>query len=470
MIVRRWSTRYFGPLMFAGSAILALWAGIQLGRGYGEIPMPVLLASAAAGAIVLFTIRIEHLFLGWLFVAPLFQNAADASTIGKALSFALYLAPAAVLACQTLGHWRKRSDVSVIDVFPAIFAAVVVVSGLVSSSLLSESPTGFAKELFQRTLIGVVIYYFLVFGPGAAIRTATIFRALVAGALLQAALSIVEWGTGWSVWGRYAEYTGDISRTTATLSSPGALGAYLGCGIVLALAVIAWSGPKHLRRLSWIMVAVGVPGLFATLTRGPILATLVAGLGLLLLSGRARILTVGIIVASAFALVQFWPQIEQAELYQQRFGDRVNVEGRADIQDVSLAAAAEKPIFGWGYGSFDTAKLTSSGSFDARVKGSLESTSHNTFLTVLVELGGLGLALMLVPWLVIMAWGVAAVRRRVENAWFLVGCMGAVLVWGITAATTDQKYFSFVNLLPWLLLGAIRRVQSDRGDPSTSSS
>ena len=77
---------------------------------------------------------------------------------------------------------------------------------------------------------------------------------------------------------------------------------------------------------------------------------------------------------------------------------------------------------------------------------------------------------MLVPWLVIMAWGVAAVRRRVENAWFLVGCMGAVLVWGITAATTDQKYFSFVNLLPWLLLGAIRRVQSDRGDPSTSSS
>jgi len=468
MIVRRWSTRYFAPLMFAGSAVVALWAGIQLGRGYGEIPMPVLLASAAAGAIVLFTIRIEHLFLGWLVAAPLFQNAADTTQIGRPLAFALYLAPAVVIACQTLGQWRKRSDVSVIDVFPAMFAAVVVVSALVTSSLLTESPIGFAKELFQGTLIGVVIYYFLVFGPGARIRASSIVKALFAGAIVQAVLSIVERQTGRILWGaRPIEYT-DFNRSSATLSSPGALGAYLGCGIVLALAVLAWSGPPRLRRISWVMVAVGVPGLALTLTRGPILATLVAGLGLLLLAGRARLLTTGIIVVSAVALVQLWPQIEQAELYQERFADRANVQARADIQDLSLAAAAEKPVFGWGYGAFETAKFSFSGSFDARVEGSLEQASHSSFLTVLVEFGGLGLAFMLVPWLVIIAWGVAAVRRRVENAWFLVGCVSAVLVWAITATTTDQKYFSFVNLLPWLFLGAIRRVQSDRGELSAS--
>ena len=326
MIARLWSPRFVGTTMIGVSAAVALYAGVLMGRANETLPAPVLLITAAAGGIILFTVRVEHLFLGWLAAGPLFQNAADATQIGRPLSFAVYLAPAAVIACRTLAQWRKRADVSAIDVFPAMFAALVVVSALVSSSLLSESPVGLAKELFQRTLIGVVIYYFLVFGPGAAIRTATIFRALVAGALLQAALSVVEWASGLSVWGRTESYTFEnISRTSGTLSSPQALGAYLGCGIVLALAVIAWSGPEHLRRLSWIMVALGVPGLFLTVSRGPILATLVAGLGLLLLAGRARILTAGIIVVSAVALVQFWPQIEQADLYQKRFADRTNV-------------------------------------------------------------------------------------------------------------------------------------------------
>ena len=218
------------------------------------------------------------------------------------------------------------------------------------------------------------------------------------------------------------------------------------------------------------MVAVAVPGLVLTLTRGPILGTLVAALGLLFLAGRSRILAMGVVVTAAVALIQLWPQIEQAELYEERIANQVNVRGRQDIQDLSLAAAAQKPLFGWGYGSFDNAKAELAAGYDFRVESYEGVTSHNTFLTILVEFGGFGFAVLVIPWLVIMIRGVATVRRRIEDAWFVAGCVAALFVWSVGASTTDQKYFSFLSLLPWLFLGAIRRAQDGRGATSASSS
>jgi len=464
-----WRPRFQTATVIVGGALVAAFAGKEISQSGGtELTKPLLALVALSGAVVLFVIPTEKLFLGWLVVAPLFQNAADASSIGKPLTFVFYLAPAAIIGCQTVRGWRARPDASLVDVFPGLFGGLVLASALVSSPAFRDNPTGLAKEVFQTTLIGVVMYYFLVFGPGAGIRASAIAKALFGGALVQAILSIVEWRTGWLLWGPNPYQYLDFARTSGTFQSPGALGALLGSAIVLALAVLAWSGPARLRRISWVIVVVGVPGLLVTLTRGPILATLVAGFGLLFLARRARAVTVGLLVVVVVALVQLWPQIERAELYQERFADRVNVQGREDVQDVSLLAARKKPVLGWGYGSFEEAKNASSSSFQARVQGSLDTTSHNTFLTILVEFGAIGLAFLLVPLLVIVGRGFATVRRRAEEAWFVAGSMAAVVVCVLTANTTDQKYFSFVTLLPWLFLGAIRRAQSEEAPRSAS--
>ena len=100
---------------------------------------------------------------------------------------------------------------------------------------------------------------------------------------------------------------------------------------------------------------------------------------MLLLAPRARLVAIGIVAASAIALVAAWPQLTQAELYQKRIAEQTNIAGREDVQDASLAAASQKPVLGWGYGSFDRAKLAVADQINVRVQDSLKTTSHNGF-------------------------------------------------------------------------------------------
>ena len=243
------------------AAALAVWVGAQVSKSDGStLAAPVIALTALAGGIILFSVPVEKVFLGWLLVAPLFQGAADETSVGRPLSFAFYLAPPLVMAVQTAMHWRRRSDESFVDVLPVLFLGYFAVSAFLTSTMAEEDPTGLVKELFQVTAIGVLTYYFLVFGPGARVPGRAIVKVVFLGAILQALLAIVEWPTGWGVWGASIWHTFDPPRAVATLSSPGALGTYLGCAIVLALAVLAWEGPVKLRLLAWIVLLVGVPG------------------------------------------------------------------------------------------------------------------------------------------------------------------------------------------------------------------
>ena len=66
------------------------------------------------------------------------------------------------------------------------------------------------------------------------------------------------------------------------------------------------------------------------------------------------------------------------------------------IQDWSLKLAKQKPVLGFGYDSFDRVKNSANFTAGALpVSLGLDSTSHNTFLTVLVQYGGVGLLLLL---------------------------------------------------------------------------
>jgi O-antigen ligase len=373
-----------------------------------------------------------------------------------------------VIACQTLANWRRRSDASLVDLLPAAYVAYVFCSIAITTTLLQDDLFGTAKTLVLTTALGAGVYYFLVFGPGRAIASISIARVLLVGALGQAILALAEWGTGWNLWGRSPWQYSDPPRAVATLVSPPALGVFLGCGIVLALAVIAWAGPVELRRLSWLVVVLGLPALLVTYTRAPIVATAVVALGVLLLARSARLVALGAVAVTALALVAVWPQLSASKLYETRIAESTNIAGRADIQDISLKAAKAKPLTGWGYGSFDTTKTAEGASVDVRVQGVLATSSHNGFLTVLVELGGVGLVLLLAPWVVIVARGIGAARQHHPERWLVVACVAAVAVFALTAGANDLRFFSFVYALPLIFLGLLRRDGLRGGEPFTS--
>jgi hypothetical protein len=461
-------------LIFGGAVLISYQAARSIASAQGHFPKPLLALLVLAGSAILFTIGTEHLLLGWLFIAPLFQESAGKVRVGHLLSLALYTAPPVVFALKTMFTRGRRPQLAFIDVVPAAYVLLVLGSLLITAtSVFTASPVGTTRTVYQTFALGVIVYYVVVFWPGRSLSAERICAVVLGAASLQAAMSIVEWRTGWNLWHDlgWQRGTGDV-RSVGTLANPGLLGAFIGVGMVVALAVLCWDGPLRLRRLSILMLVLGPLGLFPTLTRGSILATVVACVPLVVLAPRSRLLGLGAIALAGLTILLFWGSIASTSVYQSRLSNSQNVDVRLALQKASLHLAGEKPILGWGYGSFDRAKtkLQLSGNIgsvetSAAVQG---NTSHDTFLTVIVEYGGVGLLLLLLPWLWICVRALRRIRARAPDRWLYIAGVAAVSVIALTGATLDLRFFSFVPMVLWLFLALMRRADVGRQPDSAA--
>jgi len=245
----------------------------------------------------------------------------------------------------------------------------------------------------------------------------------------------------------------------STLAQPAVLGAFLGTGVVVAIAVLVSNGPASLRTLSLVTLAATLPALYFTYTRGPILATFAVAMLLIAARPRMRLIAAGVAAVAALVIAASWSEISSSSLYRTRGpGETVNVRTRLVLSEASLHLAAQRPIVGWGYGRFDTVK--NSESFNTGTlpsKQLYDYTSHDTYLTILVELGAVGLTLFLLPLTLIAAMTFRALRWTTTSKWFSLSLLGVLGVVALTAFTTDMRFFSFVPALAWIAAGLLRR-------------
>ena len=464
MVLTRLFQRRDAALFYAALLVTSVATGTLTARNQQSVSLPVIGIVAVCGAVVMLSIPAQVLFLGWLFVAPFLQVSAGATSLGRALVWGLYVGPALMLVVLTVMRRRASHSRTWLDVIPAVYVAYVFGS-LVLTHGLSTRPAGSLKAFFEIVALGAVVYYFLTSGPGADIPPARIATVVLAGGAVQGGLALVERASGWNLWNdNYWHINNGAARAVSTLDNPAVLGAYLGVTVVVALAVLGWGGPRHMRRLAAVALVLSVPGLLVTLTRGPILATAVVASLVLVLGPRTRLIGVVTIAGAALVLVLLLPAVRSSELYQQRVADRVNVEGRLVLQKLSFQLAAKKPIVGWGYGSFDRVKQVEQLKFNDSIPvGVLGLTSHDTYLTNLVELGGLGLLLLLLPWTAILLRAIKRMRISSTDRWLLVAGVAAVFVIVLTATTVDFRFFSFAETLPWVFLAIVQRTLATPG-------
>jgi len=447
---------------YAAAALFAVEAASLNAGMTSGVPKPLVGILALAGAAIMLTIAAEDLLLGWLFLAPLLQESAGLHRSGSLLGLALYTAPPLVLALKTVLAHGPRTEPRWFDILPGAYVVYVFGSLVFASDALQLDVVGTSRGFYQTVALGAIMYYVVVFWPGRAFPVVKLLWTVLAAAALQAAMSIVEYVTGRNLWDDYRWRRAGDMRSVATLANPALLGAFIGVGMVIALAVLCWDGPQRLRRLSIAVLVLGPPGLIFTYTRGPILATAVAVVPVLLLSSRSRILGLGVIAVLIIALAIAWPRVTSSSVYENRIAQRQNVDVRLVLQQVSLKLAAEKPVFGWGYGSFDRVKYGVKLENTSIPLGvALLDTSHDTFLTILVEYGAVGLALFFLP-LIAVCWpALRRVSRGDPERWLTVAVVAAIGVVVLSAATFDTRFFSFVPMLPWLLLGLLRRAEAD---------
>jgi O-antigen ligase len=445
--------RFYTPLSLTAPILAAMATAIAVTRG-GTALLAISGLAALALAVVAVSFKPAHLFLFWLFVAPFVQDVGG-GTLHHLLRIALYTGPPLLFLVWVLQH-RRAVRGSLVDVFPAAYVVYVVGSALVAGVNVS------ATQIFAIVVTGVIVYYFSAFcalGNGIEGRVATV--VLLTSSLVSI-VAVVERLAGHHP--AAAKSSANVVRATGPLTTSSVLGTFVGVGLALAVSLLVWAGPSSLRRLAFFCLLVGVPALFLTLTRGPLIAGGAVILVILLSRAQTRwaSLLAGIVVALIVA--GLWVSITSTSLYKNRFSNQSNVQARILLDHWSFELAGRKPFFGWGYGSFDqvknSANLSTGGSPISRADA-LKYTSHNTFLTILVELGGVGLLLLLVPWLVVARSSFQLFARGSPSAWLVVGLLGALGVWLINANTIDMRFYSLSWVLPWLAVGLLRRIVLD---------
>jgi len=211
--------------------------------------------------------------------------------------------------------------------------------------------------------------------------------------------------------------------------------------------------------LSVVTLALTLPALFFTYTRGGMIATITVASVLIAMRPRTRAIGAGAAVLAALLVWANWGDISNNSLYQQRAADTVNVTGRLVQDQAALDLTAQRPLLGWGYGQYDEAKkgveFLSPGSLSER--SLYYYTSHNTFLTILVELGVAGVAILFLPWLIVVGRTLRRLGSAPNPEWFTLSLLGILGVYVLTSFTTDMRFFSFVPALAWIAVGLLRR-------------
>ena len=389
--------------------------------------------------------------------ASALQAYGSHGSLGHPLGLALYQAPPLVFLLYVATRSNRHGDFGFVDVLPMAFLLYVYGSLFVTS----EPSTTLIRNVYFTIGIGVILYYFFAFGPVETVTPVRLAKLLLILSTIEAVMSIVDGLTGWNLWNdKYSTSATAVRRSLATLGSPAVLGAFIGMGVVLALSVLVWGGPVALRRIAAANIALGLPGLFFTYTRGPIIATIVAGTLVLISRARGRVLHTRQRRRRRRGRRRFLgPNHPLARVRGPGYSRKYRGDPRG-ARPMVLEACRSTTGLRWGYGSFDRVVRSSdlASSTIAR-KDVIPNTSHNTFLTILVEYGFLGLALLAIPWIVIAGRGVRQAVRSRDARWMLVGTVAALLTYVLAANAIDYRFFSFVPAVAWLLLGFLRRQQ-----------
>ncbi|TWT82117.1 O-Antigen ligase [Planctomycetes bacterium CA13] len=353
--------------------------------------------------------------------------------------------------------------------------AVSVVNGLVFGTGGSTSITGY----IETTLIAVVAYFLVKRFVDSRERLMWLLGAIILSAL-------IILGTG--VYERVLNLDESIfpvsahneAGNTRTMDVPGGraagvIGNSAVFGGLMGMSLLATLCIGVNAKKTWLKISLGciamilAYGVFVCFTRSAWLSVAIAlGFSQFYFNGLWK-LTVPIGFVVTFALLIVWGSLAKSDVVQGRLLNQETVTGRVERFVWSWQRFLERPIIGRGPGSLN--KL-----MQAEYSEDGFDTSHNTYMTMMVDNGGL---VFICFWGVVFGWlskaksilllqdrksiffTSAAFERSVVAA--MVGCITIYLLAGMSL---EISYFSYYTVMFWIAGAVIERMVGATGTTS----
>ncbi len=237
-------------------------------------------------------------------------------------------------------------------------------------------------------------------------------------------------------------------RVNSIFWDPNIYGRYLGLVAVIAMSVLLWARERRTLALLTALIAIVWFGLLFTFSQSSF-AALLAGLAVLAAlkwSVKWTVAAVGACAIAGVLVVLFAGGVSKLS------PDRLNVDtgGRADLVSGGLHLFAQRPVYGYGSGSFPKAYRQHIDTDDAPV-----SVSHTEPITIAAEGGLIALALyvaLLATALLTMAGGLRPSLSRLSERQAPIA-RAAVLASFAALIVHSMAYAGFFeDPIAWVLL------------------
>lgn len=398
-----------------------------------------------------------------------------------------------VLGSAYLGAWRKPSgDVPGQDKTPLDWPALAVL-GVSAASLfpLAYHLPGWRPEILSgllrtfsyvqrwsiqytwRALASLVVGWALFAAVRRNFRPRTLWQigaALACGLAPLLVLGLLEYVDLISL-AAYRTIGGELyaARLHSLFFHSGWLAEYLVLATPLAVASL-WSRGRNARRAALGLIALTLPTLLFTHQRGAWVAALVellvlAGLRVMrrarrrhatVIDRRVLLVTAGTGALALLVIVGgvVLADADETHALVERMGRATaDLSGRSDVWVAAVEMTRDRPLLGWGLGSF--APVFDVGGYATPSQTGRWLTAHNFALDVTSESGLLGLVAF-----GLLAWAVAASLRhalRSEQEGRRHLATGLVVGWAgflTYGAVQDPFYLPVIQWLTWILLAA----------------
>lgn len=399
--------------------------------------------------------------IAWLAVAPFVQAIEPGSPLLViTIAFHRALLPIVGLGALVGESVRRQLRFSRSEKLLIAFLAYAFVSLLMTWNGRFSTPPG--TEATRTFLLAYVVPFgALVIATRLPVRSQTkVLVMLGAVGAVMSAGGIVQNLLGRSVFpgaGVWQEIWDP--RAVGALANP-AVSAYV-AQVGTFVAIYLGFRVAGLRALGALTVLAGTVFTILTYTRSAWVAFAVGIGAIAWLYRRARpwVIVFVVVAAAAFSF-NVGGFVDEAFL-EERAGNQENVEGRVAFGSTGFRMFEDQPVIGQGFGAYDTESFRFAAGF-GRVGAavSVADTSHNSFLTILAELGAVGFLLYAAAIFFALKGAVGALRRPGAGVDRLkiVTLLAGVLSYFVSANLIDMRFFSFAVALFWFNLGLLIEV------------
>lgn len=393
----------------------------------------------------------------WMLILPLFRFQASYRYVYFIFHRMLIPVVLGLVIVALMLRLRKgrRIHLELVELAPIMFGVLGI-----ASIFLTGKHWKAIFVLADQSLIPFFAYFLVRVLRPQELDLKRLMPLLIALTILQCIVGLISWFAPQlmpAIW--RGRLLGD--RVTGTFGDPGSYGHALSFFLALIFHYAMHCEKRFIRIVLLSLFGLGMFCIFFTFTRSCWLGGIVVLLGLLYLYPKP-VLTLLVVATPLIIVLSATVLAAPLAHAMERLNTEETAESRVILAHAGQQMFLARPLFGWGFGNYDRYDWQ----FMERVGNVAPSkwdvqkgTSHNTYLTILAEMGGVGFLFYFLPFVWWLVGTIKALPRLPKTGlWsrqLLIVLWLPIAFQLVIGQAMDLRFFFFSLTLQWIILGLI---------------